>query len=208
MKGECAWRVRSTGGCDFTIRKEWIMFLFQRPCYHSLNRPIQLTHPLNTAHTTPQPRIPTTHHLSLSLSFSPSPTPPLPRSKPPPPSQSAFFAIGGYITPSFSTPGSHVHHASFGTLSMTIGTCKPQPHQEDFSKKKKRQVRVSGMELVLSRRVGGEVFGGVGVWICACMRRKEGKGKGARVRHVSHVPALHMVLIAGWEGGGGMDGWG
>lgn len=50
-----------------------------------------------------------------------------------PGSQSAFGAIGGYCVPFFSTFGSQVHHVSLGSLSMTIGTCWPQPHQEDFS---------------------------------------------------------------------------
>lgn len=50
-----------------------------------------------------------------------------------PGSQSALGAMGGYLFPSFSTFGSQVHHDSFGILSMTIGTCEPQPHQEDFS---------------------------------------------------------------------------
>ena len=40
-----------------------------------------------------------------------------------PGSQSAFAAIGGYCTPSFSTLGSHVHQEFLSILSMTMGTC-------------------------------------------------------------------------------------
>lgn len=36
--------------------------------------------------------------------------------------------IGGYSVPSFSTLGSHLHHSSLGTLSMTEGTCAPHPN--------------------------------------------------------------------------------
>ena len=41
--------------------------------------------------------------------------------------------MGGYSVPSFSTFGSQVHQFSLGMLSITIGTCWPQPHQEVFS---------------------------------------------------------------------------
>jgi hypothetical protein len=37
--------------------------------------------------------------------------------------------IGGYLWPSCSIRGPHVHHCSEGTLDMTPATCLPQPHQ-------------------------------------------------------------------------------
>lgn len=44
-----------------------------------------------------------------------------------------FGVEGGYSLPCFSTLGSQVHHSSWGTLSMTPGTCWPQPNQVVFS---------------------------------------------------------------------------
>ena len=51
-------------------------------------------------------------------------------------------------------------------------------------------------------------MGGWGYVRVYVYKEEGGKGKGAHVRHVSHVPALHMVLVAGWEGGSGVVvGW-
>jgi hypothetical protein len=41
----------------------------------------------------------------------------------------ASVPIGGYLCPSCSIRGPHVHHCSSGTLSITPATCLPQPHQ-------------------------------------------------------------------------------
>ena len=68
-----------------------------------------------------------------------------------PGSQSAFGAIGGYCVPSFSTFGSQVHQDSLGSLSMTMGTCWPQPHQEVFSRR--------GVSLVIQGREEEERWG-------------------------------------------------
>jgi hypothetical protein len=43
--------------------------------------------------------------------------------------------MGGYCCPFLSTLGSHVHHCSLGTSSMTLGTCWPQPNHDAFSVK-------------------------------------------------------------------------
>jgi hypothetical protein len=37
--------------------------------------------------------------------------------------------IGGYLCPSCSICGPHVHHCSEGTLVITPATCLPHPHQ-------------------------------------------------------------------------------
>ncbi len=37
------------------------------------------------------------------------------------------------MAPSFSTCGAHVHHSSLAIGFITLGTCCPQPHQEDLS---------------------------------------------------------------------------
>lgn len=49
-------------------------------------------------------------------------------------SQLGFEALGGYSLPPLLTVGIQVHHCSRATLSMTLGICWPQPHQEEFSK--------------------------------------------------------------------------
>jgi len=86
-------------------------------------------------------------------------------------SQSAFAAIGGYSLPSFSIFGSHVHRSSTGTLSIMLGTWLPQPHQEVFSK---IAVPVS-------------IFG-------LCSRLPViNKSERCCLRHVVHVPFLHML---------------
>jgi hypothetical protein len=41
----------------------------------------------------------------------------------------ASVPIGGYLCPSCSIRGPHVHHCSDGTLDITPATCLPQPHQ-------------------------------------------------------------------------------
>lgn len=40
--------------------------------------------------------------------------------------------LGGYIFPSTSRAGPHVHRCSLGTLSMTEGICFPHPHHDTF----------------------------------------------------------------------------
>lgn len=45
----------------------------------------------------------------------------------------AIVPIGGYLCPSCSICGPHVHHCSEGTLDITPATCLPQPHQVDLS---------------------------------------------------------------------------
>ena len=47
--------------------------------------------------------------------------------------QSPLEGIGGYVFPSLVTLGVQVHRFSSGMLSMTLGICLPQPHQEAFS---------------------------------------------------------------------------
>jgi hypothetical protein len=41
--------------------------------------------------------------------------------------------MGGYSLPALIVFGSQLHHFSLSTVSMTDGTCKPQPHQVVFS---------------------------------------------------------------------------
>ena len=41
--------------------------------------------------------------------------------------------MGGYLRPSRSTCGAQVQRSAAGMASMTRGTCRPQPHQVDFS---------------------------------------------------------------------------
>lgn len=65
-----------------------------------------------------------------------------------------------------------MHHCSSGILDITVGTWRPQPHQEDFSD---REGGVSGAL--------GEERG----------RGKGGKGGKEDVRQVVQVPFLHMM---------------
>ena len=67
---------------------------------------------------------PTSHNSSLDPLFDEPPTKALHSHAG---NQSALAAIGGYRP---STFGSHLHHLSSGTLSITLGICWPQPHQE------------------------------------------------------------------------------
>lgn len=48
-------------------------------------------------------------------------------------SQAGCLAMGGYDLPSRSTLGSQAQRSPSGTLSMTMATWEPQPHQVDFS---------------------------------------------------------------------------
>ncbi|ATY61618.1 Kelch repeat [Cordyceps militaris] len=52
-------------------------------------------------------------------------------------SQNGWLAMGGYCLPPRSTRGSQAQRSSSGMASMTMGTWAPQPHQVDFSARKK-----------------------------------------------------------------------
>lgn len=119
---------------------------------------------------TPQ-KYPTSHPLSWPVY--PHPSLLTNKSHSQPGSQSAFTAIGGYSTPSFSTFGSHVHQFSRGNLSITMGMCWPQPHQEVFSVSE-------GGRLVIARERerGGEegrTAGGAGSGFTHCGCRWVGR---------------------------------
>jgi hypothetical protein len=105
----------------------------------------------------------------------------------------ASVPIGGYLCPSCSIRGPHVHHCSDGMLDMTPETCLPQPHQ-----------------VVLSGWVSVDADG---VLVMGCgmeMARREGEGRGFEndVRHESQAAFLHMLGVGGetemeiWSFGG------
>lgn len=66
---------------------------------------------------------------SLSFLFFSCPPPP-PKS---PPNNGAAGAARGYILPSTSTLGSHVHQSASSMPDMALGMCFPQPRQACFA---------------------------------------------------------------------------
>jgi hypothetical protein len=100
----------------------------------------------------------------------------------------ASVPIGGYLCPSCSIRGPHVHHCSDGMFDMTPETCLPQPHQ----------VVLSGWVLVgvggaLVRVGDGE---GMGQRMGTDRDRCRG-GKGDDVRHESQAAFLHILGVVG-----------
>jgi len=73
--------------------------------------------------------------------------------------------MGGYVRPSCSTRGAHVHHCSNGTFCITPATCLPQPHQ-----------------VVLS------------MYMVRVIRKKRSSWL-ADVLHESHAAFLHMMFL-------------
>lgn len=177
--------------CNRTFRRSRMTFFTQYPRYDSLAHPIpsRVTHTQIQPPSSPKTAI-TYIHISLHLPL-PLPIPISPPSPSHPDPQSAFGAIGGYRVPSFSTLGSQVHHDSLGSLSMTIGTCWPQPHHEDFS----------------ARRVGqlGCICSGMSGPGGASERRGDEERRG-RTALVAGAAFAHFVCWGGWKGGGGGGG--
>jgi hypothetical protein len=75
--------------------------------------------------------------------------------------------MGGYCCPFLSTLGSHVHHCSLGTSSMTLGTCWPQPNHVACSVKEVLRVWRGNSEVGI---LGRTAFAARG-FVAHCNRR-------------------------------------